>query len=276
MAELLRELQVKHVQSAIVVDEYGGTAGLVTIEDLLEEIVGEIRDEYDDESEPIVDEGDGTFVFLATVSVGDMVERLGVSVERDGFETVGGLPAHPLGSRADRRRERGDRRPGVRRPRSRTPAGTQGQSPSPQRGRVGGRVEQFQGGRRSEEPACPPSLLTAGASAKAVGEGGRLVAAFFTNVREPMRVGFVSLIGRTNAGKSHPAQPDGRHQAGDRLRQAPDDAEPDPGGPELLGRSCGTSHLRRHPRHSSAVAQDERADGRHGARVDRRCRSGRR
>ena len=97
VVELLRELQVKHVQSAIVVDEYGGTAGLVTIEDLLEEIVGEIRDEYDDESDPIVDEGDGTFVFLATVSVGDMVERLGVSVERDGFETVGGYLLARLG-----------------------------------------------------------------------------------------------------------------------------------------------------------------------------------
>ena len=97
VAELLRELQVKQVQSAIVVDEYGGTAGLVTIEDLLEEIVGEIRDEYDDESEPIVDEGDGTFVFLATVSVGDMVERLGVTVERDGFETVGGYLLTRLG-----------------------------------------------------------------------------------------------------------------------------------------------------------------------------------
>ena len=97
VAELLRELQVKQVQSAIVVDEYGGTAGLVTIEDLLEEIVGEIRDEYDDESEPIVDEGDGTFVFLATVNVGDMVERLGVSVERDGFETVGGYLLTRLG-----------------------------------------------------------------------------------------------------------------------------------------------------------------------------------
>jgi CBS domain containing-hemolysin-like protein len=97
VAELLRELQLKHVQSAIVVDEYGGTAGLVTIEDLLEEIVGEIRDEYDDESEPIVDEGDGRFVLLATVSVGDMVEHLGVTVERDGFETVGGYLLTRLG-----------------------------------------------------------------------------------------------------------------------------------------------------------------------------------
>ena len=97
VAELLRELQVKHVQSAIVVDEYGGTAGLVTIEDLLEEIVGEIRDEYDDESEPFVAEGDGRFVLLATVSVGDMVEHLGVTVDRDGFETVGGYLLTRLG-----------------------------------------------------------------------------------------------------------------------------------------------------------------------------------
>ncbi len=88
--ELLKEFQRKRVQIAIVVDEYGGTAGLVTIEDLLEQIVGDIRDEYDVESEPIVDEGAGTFVFSAKVSIADFRERLGVEIEGDGFETVGG------------------------------------------------------------------------------------------------------------------------------------------------------------------------------------------
>jgi putative hemolysin len=89
--ELLKEFQGKQVQIAIVVDEYGGTAGLVTIEDLLEEIVGEIRDEYDVETEPVVDEGAGTFVFSAKVSIDEFRERLGVEIEEDeGFETVGG------------------------------------------------------------------------------------------------------------------------------------------------------------------------------------------
>jgi magnesium and cobalt exporter, CNNM family len=88
--ELLKEFQRKQVQIAIVVDEYGGTAGLVTIEDLLEEIVGEIRDEYDVETEPIVDEGNGAYVFSGKVNIDEVRDRLGIEIEPEGFETVGG------------------------------------------------------------------------------------------------------------------------------------------------------------------------------------------
>ena len=97
VADLLKEFQQRQVQSAIVVDEYGGTAGLVTIEDLLEEIVGEIRDEYDVELEPIVDEGNGTFVFSGKVDIDKVADRLGVQIERQGFETVGGFVLCHLG-----------------------------------------------------------------------------------------------------------------------------------------------------------------------------------
>ena len=97
VSELLRELQRGRVQSAIVVDEYGGTAGLVTIEDLLEEIVGEIRDEYDVETEPIVDEGNGSFVVSGKVDVDEIAQRLDVKIEREGFETVGGFLLARLG-----------------------------------------------------------------------------------------------------------------------------------------------------------------------------------
>jgi CBS domain containing-hemolysin-like protein len=88
--ELLKEFQQRQQQIAIVVDEYGGTAGLVTIEDLLEEIVGEIRDEYDVETEPVVEEPDGAFVFSGKVSIDAIGEHLGVEIEPDGFETIGG------------------------------------------------------------------------------------------------------------------------------------------------------------------------------------------
>lgn len=97
VSELLKEMQRRQVQMAIVVDEYGGTAGLVTVEDLLEEIVGEIRDEYDVESETITDEGQGTFVFNGKVSVDEVGDRLGVEIEREGFETVGGYVLSHLG-----------------------------------------------------------------------------------------------------------------------------------------------------------------------------------
>jgi CBS domain containing-hemolysin-like protein len=95
--ELLKEFQRRQVQMAIVVDEYGGTAGLVTIEDLLEEIVGEIRDEDDVESDPIVDEGNGSYVFSAKVSFDELRDRLDLAIESEGFETVGGYVLSRLG-----------------------------------------------------------------------------------------------------------------------------------------------------------------------------------
>ena len=97
VADLLKELQAARVQSAIVHDEYGGTAGLVTIEDLIEEIVGEIRDEYDVEADPIVDEGSGSYVFTGRVSVDDLRKRLDVAIEPQGFETVAGYILARLG-----------------------------------------------------------------------------------------------------------------------------------------------------------------------------------
>jgi CBS domain containing-hemolysin-like protein len=95
--ELLKQFQRQQTQIAIVVDEYGGTAGLVTIEDMLEEIVGEIRDEYDVESEPIVDEGGGRFIVNAKVDIDEVAQRLGVRIAREGFETVGGYLLTHLG-----------------------------------------------------------------------------------------------------------------------------------------------------------------------------------
>ena len=90
VADLLKEFQRRQTQIAIVMDEYGGTAGLATIEDLLEEIVGEIRDEYDVETEPILEEADGSYVFSGKVNFDEVRERMHVDVDPDGFETVGG------------------------------------------------------------------------------------------------------------------------------------------------------------------------------------------
>ena len=95
--ELLKQFQRQQTQCAIVVDEYGGTAGLVTIEDLLEEIVGEIRDEYDVESDPIVDEGNGRYVFSGKVNIDEVAQRLNIEITPEGFETVGGFLLSHLG-----------------------------------------------------------------------------------------------------------------------------------------------------------------------------------
>ncbi len=90
VADLLREFQQGRFQLAIAVDEHGGTAGLLTIEDVIEELVGEIRDEYDSEAEPIVQESASTYTFSAKVGIDDMVERLALKIEEGRFETVGG------------------------------------------------------------------------------------------------------------------------------------------------------------------------------------------
>jgi CBS domain containing-hemolysin-like protein len=98
--DLLRDMQAARVHMSIVVDEYGGTAGLVTIEDILEEIVGEIADEYDTAEIPDVEELDqGRLRVSARLSVDDLAELvpLSVSSEADDVDTVGGLLARRLG-----------------------------------------------------------------------------------------------------------------------------------------------------------------------------------
>ncbi|MFN2562728.1 MAG: hemolysin family protein [Jatrophihabitans sp.] len=96
--ELLREMQAARSHIAIVIDEYGGTAGLITIEDILEEIVGEITDEYDVERAPIERIDDDTARVTARLAVEDLGELFSVELpDRDDVETVGGLLAEALG-----------------------------------------------------------------------------------------------------------------------------------------------------------------------------------
>jgi CBS domain containing-hemolysin-like protein len=92
IAELLRELQEKRTPFAVVIDEYGGTAGLVTVEDIVEELVGEIKDEYDIETEPITVEPDGAVLVAGRVNVDRLEQALEVPLAEAGeIGTVGGL-----------------------------------------------------------------------------------------------------------------------------------------------------------------------------------------
>jgi len=95
--ELLREFQERRVHIAIVVDEYGGTAGLVTIEDVLEEIVGEIEDEFQREQPKVEWVGEGEAIVDARLSLDDLKEHLAVEIEGEGFDTVGGFVYAHLG-----------------------------------------------------------------------------------------------------------------------------------------------------------------------------------
>jgi len=95
--DLLSEMQSARTHLVIVVDEYGGTAGLVTIEDILEEIVGEITDEYDVERPPVEHLADGSVRVTARLPIEDLGEIFGVELPADEVETVGGLLAQTLG-----------------------------------------------------------------------------------------------------------------------------------------------------------------------------------
>ena len=95
--ELLHEMQQRHVHLAVVVDEYGGTAGLITIEDLIEEIVGEIQDEYDVEEAMIEEVSPSEALFDARVSIRDVNDTLDLEIEDEDFDTLGGLLYHELG-----------------------------------------------------------------------------------------------------------------------------------------------------------------------------------
>jgi putative hemolysin len=98
VAELLEEMQKAHVQLSVVIDEYGGVAGLVTVEDILEEIVGEIEDEdIGGEEEEIVESRDGTYEVLGSTEIGKIERLFGVEIEDDDFTTIAGLVINESG-----------------------------------------------------------------------------------------------------------------------------------------------------------------------------------
>lgn len=97
VAELLAEMQAGSVHIAIVVDEYGGTAGLLTLEDLLEELVGEIHDEYDTDVDPIQRLPGGLVLVDASVNVGHLNEELDLELPEEGWDSLGGLVFATLG-----------------------------------------------------------------------------------------------------------------------------------------------------------------------------------
>jgi CBS domain containing-hemolysin-like protein len=96
--ELLEEMQAEHVHLAMVVDEYGGIAGLVTLEDIFEEIVGEIQDEYDQSEEaPYVQVGEGEYIFQGRVDIKEFNEVMGSQLPTEETETLGGFIYEQVG-----------------------------------------------------------------------------------------------------------------------------------------------------------------------------------
>ena len=113
---LLKEFRRRRVHIAVVVDEYGGVSGIVCLEDIIEEIVGEIQDEFDEEREDVVRLGDSSWLCDARADLDDVNRETGLALPADDFDTLGRLRIRPLrqDTRALRARERG--RPGLHRP----------------------------------------------------------------------------------------------------------------------------------------------------------------
>jgi CBS domain containing-hemolysin-like protein len=97
VSQLLREFQSEHIQVAVVVDEFGGTAGLISIEDIIEDIVGDIADEHEEEEVTIVDIGDGTYLVSGLVRVAELEDLLHTEFAGEDYETVAGLIFTTLG-----------------------------------------------------------------------------------------------------------------------------------------------------------------------------------
>jgi CBS domain containing-hemolysin-like protein len=97
VSELLNELQKRKQKLAVVVDEHGGVSGLVTMEDLVEEIVGEIKDEYDREEIQIIERGPSDYIVSGDAEVEEIEELFDLEFAENSYITIGGLITHHLG-----------------------------------------------------------------------------------------------------------------------------------------------------------------------------------
>ena len=164
--DLLHEFQRRKVHLAIVLDEYGGTAGLVTIEDLLEEIVGEIQDEYDEEEPLIVSLSDDEARIDGRADVDDLAELFDIELgleDEDEYDTVGGLIYHRIGGVPEARRPGPRQWPDADRRDDRRAAGRQGPGRAqPRRARPRGRRSGSLRARRGRAAAAAPSRRALG------------------------------------------------------------------------------------------------------------------